>query len=131
MRRGACMRDLIIIAIILILVFGGGNWIDEYLQNMEDNLLYKIDTLHSQIKHNDMTHIEDVYELEDMWESSKTKWHILGNHQEIDEIEANLKKFTEAYEYGDQLESSLFISEVRFRINDMHKGDKLELANVL
>ena len=131
MHRGAYMRDLIIIVVILILVFGGGNLIDDYLQNMEDDLITKIDTLHSQITHSDMTHIEDVYELENMWENSKMKWHILGNHQEIDEIEAELKRFTEAYEYGDQLESALSLSEVRFRISDMHKGDKLELANVL
>ena len=125
------MRDLIIIAIILVLVFGGGYWIDCYLQQIEDTLLVKIDNLHDQITRGDLTHLEDIYELEKMWTDSKTKWHILGNHQEIDEIEAELKRFIQAYEFADQKEAAISIVEVRFRINDMHKGDKLELANIL
>lgn len=125
------MKDLIIIVIIITLVFGGGYLSEKFLEESEKELIDLLEEIHSQIKIGDMTHVDSVYRLQQRWEESKPKWHILAKHQDIDDIEAGLYRFIKAYELGDNKEASFLIVEVMFRINDMHKGEKLELVNIL
>lgn len=125
------MRDIIIIAVIVLLIFGGGSLAEKYLEESEKEIINKFDEFHRDIRSGDMSHLDELDELYSIWEKSKVKWHILANHQEIDEIEAELMRFMEAYEIGDEKEALYCISEIRFRINDMHKGEKFELVNIL
>lgn len=125
------MRDAIIIFIILVLVFGGGYFTEKYLEDSEMTLTIIIDELYDSIKSGNLGQIDKVEELNRAWRETKNQWHILGNHEEIDEIEAGLSRFTESYTSQNADEACLSLVEIRFRINDIHKGEKLELVNIL
>ncbi|MBQ9267867.1 MAG: DUF4363 family protein [Clostridia bacterium] len=125
------MRDLVIVLVIIALVFGGGYFVQQHLEGTEQELTTRLDELHSEISSGDMNHMDKVEDLENLWESTKAEWHILGNHAEIDEIESELKRLKECYRIGNSEEAMLSLVEIKFRVNDMHKGDKLELANIL
>lgn len=125
------MRDFIIILVIIVLVFGGGYWTESYLEKTEEELTIMLDELHDEIRSGNMDNQEKVNSLKELWAKTKDNWHILGNHEEIDEIEAQLNRFTESYIYQNATEATLSLVEMRFRINDIHKGEKLELVNIL
>ncbi len=125
------MRDFVVVLSIIIFVFVGGYLIEMYLKNIENNLISKIEEIIEQIKANDFNHIEKVEELFHELNKSKTIWHLVENHEEIDEIESELIRFLEVYQFENKQESILSASEVIFRIKDMLKGEKLELANIL
>ena len=125
------MRDLIVIVVIILIVFGGGFFSECYLEKSEKELTEMINNIHTQINNGDMEHLDEVYRLQRMWDNNKPYWHVFANHQEIDEIEAELARFTEAYKHGLADEAKLSTAIIVFRINDMHKGEKLELANIL
>ncbi len=125
------MRDFVVVLSIIIFVFVGGYLIEMYLKNIENNLISKIEEIIEQIKVNDFNHIDKVKELFNELNKSKTIWHLVENHEEIDEIESELIRFLEVYQFGNKQESILSASEVIFRIKDMLKGEKLELANIL
>ena len=125
------MRDVFIIIFILALIFGGGAYIEKYFEKNEYELIDLLDNIQLQVRLNDFNHFYEIEKLNNIWESSKVKWHILGNHQQIDEIESELERLIQTYQFGDIEETVYCITELKFRINDMHKGDKLEISNIL
>ena len=125
------MKDYVIIFITVIAIFLGGFFVEKYLINFEEDILTKLAELEIEISNGYMEKSGLVEEIEGNWTKDKNILHLLVNHQIVDEIEGELKKMKKNYELKDEKETILNIIELKFRIEDIHKGECFALSNIL
>ncbi len=125
------MKEVIIISVIVIVIFLGNYWIENFLESTENELIDKLDNLQIQIEKGVMNDFASVEEIDTMWTNLKWKWNLLTNHQKIDEMEVEWKRFMKNYERKEDSESLVNIISFRTMVNDLHKGETLDITNIL
>lgn len=125
------MKELIIVIVIVVAIFWGNHWIEGFLEKTEKDLIEDIDSLQIQIEKGFMDEFEKVEEIDAKWSDVKAKWNLLTNHQKIDDMEIEWKRFMKNYEQQQDSESLVNITAFRTMINDLHKGETLDITNIL
>ena len=112
------MKEIIIMAIILIIIFAGAYCVQKYLNNTSDNLVSKLEDLKTNIEEKNVEQKELAKKSDDIygeWKNIDEKWSIIVLHDEIDLIETALIrmkskiKTTQIDESMEDLDTSIFL----------------------
>lgn len=125
------MRDIIIILVIIVAVFGGSFFVDKKLENTGQNLIRNIELVQQEIETNQMNDMSTLNDFKVLWDNCKNILNILANHQAVDEIDIELNKLIKNYEMKDEVEALMNIIEIKTMLDDMHKGESFTLTNIL
>lgn len=125
------MRDIIIILVIIVAVFGGSFFVDKKLENTGQNLIRNIELVQQEIETNQMNDMSTLNDFKVLWDNCKNILNILTNHQAVDEIDIELNKLIKNYEMKDEVEALMNIIEIKTMLDDMHKGESFTLTNIL
>lgn len=125
------MRDIIIILVIIVAVFGGSFFVDKKLENTGQNLIKNIELVQQEVETNQMNDMSTLNDFKVSWDNCKNILNILTNHQAVDEIDIELNKLIKNYEMKDEVEALMNIIEIKTMLDDMHKGESFTLTNIL
>ncbi len=124
------MKDFSIIIIILILVFVPGYYTEKYLEDSGEKILKQISEIENEIKDGNLENIEKVKNLKEDWEKEQQLWNILSNHQNTDDVQKNIEILLTNYENKEDKEALVNLSEIRFILEDVPRGEKIRLVNI-
>lgn len=125
------MRDLIIVTIVFLLVFGGDFFIKNYLESSAANLLESFEEISGDFEKNYEEKIVDVQEIIDKWEEKESPWIIFEYHDSINEIEDLV---IEAYSYylnNNREEFDVTYRKLMRFVDDLKNRMELSFENVL
>lgn len=116
------MKDIIIIILIVILIFGGDYLIQSYLARTTDEILQELrklkeETISAEKENENMNLKKTMEKVEEKWEKNSNIWSIIVVHQEIDNIEQALVKIKSNIENGEledaipEIETAIFLAE--------------------
>lgn len=125
------MRDIIIILVIIVAVFGGSFFVDKKLENTGQNLIKNIELVQQEVETKQMNNMSTLNDFKVSWDNCKNILNILTNHQAVDEIDIELNKLIKNYEMKDEIEALMNIIEIKTMLDDMHKGESFTLTNIL
>lgn len=125
------MRDLIVVTIVFLLVFGGDFFIKNYLESSAANLLESFEEISGDFEKNYEEKIADVQEIIDNWEEKESPWIIFEYHDSINEIEDLV---IEAYSYylnNNREEFDVTYRKLMRFVDDLKNRMELSFENVL
>lgn len=125
------MRDVIIILVIMLAVFGGSFAVDKKLESSGKKLIDKLELVQQKVESNNMYNMDELQAFKREWDNSKDTLNKLTNHQSVDEIDIELNKLFKNYELMDETEALMNIIEIKTMLDDMHKGESFTLTNIL
>lgn len=125
------MRDIIIVLVIILAVFGGSFALDKKLEDSGKELINKIEIVQQEVESKDMYDMASLKAFKKEWDASKDMLNRLTNHQSVDEIDIELNKLFKNYELMDETEALMNIIEIKTMLDDMHKGESFTLTNIL
>ncbi len=125
------MRDIIIILMIIVAVFGGSFLVDKKLENTGQDLIKNIELVQQEVEAAQMNDMSTLNDFKTSWDNCKNVLNILTNHQSVDEIDIELNKLIKNYEMKDEIEALMNIIEIKTMLDDMHKGESFTLTNIL
>ena len=127
------MKEITIIIIILIIIFGGALYTQKYLNDTVNVLVGKLEDLKTSIEEN-KTREQDLEQKSDdiygEWEKINEKWSVIVLHDEIDLIETSLIRMKSKIKTGDiegsmeDLDSSIFL------VKHIKEKEKTSLKNI-
>lgn len=125
------MRDIIIVLVIILAVFGGSFAVDKKLEDSGKELINKLEIVQQEVESKDMYDMAGLKAFKKEWDASKDMLNRLTNHQSVDEIDIELNKLFKNYELMDETEALMNIIEIKTMLDDMHKGESFTLTNIL
>ncbi len=125
------MRDIIIVLVITLAVFGGSFAVDKKLEDSGKELINKLEIVQQEVESKDMYDMAGLKAFKKEWDASKDMLNRLTNHQSVDEIDIELNKLFKNYELMDETEALMNIIEIKTMLDDMHKGESFTLTNIL
>ena len=125
------MRDIIIVLVITLAVFGGSFAVDKKREDSGKELINKLEIVQQEVESKDMYDMAGLKAFKKEWDASKDMLNRLTNHQSVDEIDIELNKLFKNYELMDETEALMNIIEIKTMLDDMHKGESFTLTNIL
>ena len=126
------MRDIFVIIVILVAIFGGNVFIHKHVDETGNDFLSVVKSLEEGIERDDeVAKNKEVKKILDIWDDNEKNWIMIGYHQEINQIEDLV---IECYSYYLQGDKDLF--EVSYRklkrnIEDMKNREIITFTNIL
>lgn len=125
------MRDVIVLIIVFLLVFGGDFFIQNYLEKSSADLLGFFEEMSGDFEKDYNEKVLDVEEIITSWEEKESPWIIFEYHDSINEIEDLV---IEAYSY--YLNNNRGEFEIAYRkivrlVDDFKNRMELSFENVL
>ena len=105
------MRDIIIVLVITLAVFGGSFAVDKKLEDSGKELINKLEIVQQEVESKDMYDMAGLKAFKKEWDASKDMLNRLTNHQSVDEIDIELNKLFKNYELMDETEALMNIIE--------------------
>ena len=124
------MRDLVVITVVLLLVFGGGYLSNVYIEKSAKKLLNQINEMTTGFGNSEYARQEIVSRVKVEWEKIEKQWIIFEYHESINDIEDLL---IECYTYFlDNNKSEYMVSFGRLKrhVDDMQNRGKLTYVNI-
>lgn len=119
---------VIIIVLILLVDVTSYRYLDVTSKNIDNKLTFIRSDINDKKWDNAKRHIN---ELENIWKKTNSKWAILIEHREIDDIDMSLAKLKS---YIDTEDTSLSLAELK-TLDELYRhiplNEKLNLENVL
>ena len=127
------MKEFIIIITILMIIFGGALYTQNYLNNTSDRLVSKLENLKTDLE----SKIENQEKIEQQsdeiygeWEDINEKWSVVVLHDEIDLIETSLIRMKSKIETGSFDESMEDLDTSIFLLKHIKEKEKTSLKNI-
>lgn len=119
----------VVIAVMLIL--GGGYWLNHALQRSSQQLITQIDQISGQIEANQWDEANrQADEFEADWKKEARWWPVFLEHQEMDNIEFSLAKLKQ-YVLNESITlSRAQLSEIRTMIEHIPRKETVNLQNI-
>ena len=127
------MREITIIIIILIIIFGGALYTQKYLNNTVNVLVGKLEDLKTAIEENKRGEEELNQKSDDIygeWEKINEKWSVIVLHDEIDLIETSLIRMKSKIKTGDIEGSVEDLDTSIFLVKHIREKEKTSLKNI-
>ncbi|MBQ3145190.1 MAG: DUF4363 family protein [Clostridia bacterium] len=127
------MREITIIIIILIIIFGGALYTQKYLNDTVNVLVGKLEDLKTAIEGNKITEEELEQKSDDIygeWEKINEKWSVIVLHDEIDLIETSLIRMKSKIKTGDTEGSMEDLDTSIFLVKHIREKEKTRLKNI-
>ena len=127
------MREITIIIIILIIIFGGAIYTQKYLTNTVNVLVGKLEDLKKTIEGESISEVELKQKSDDIygeWEKINQKWSVIVLHDEIDLIETSLIRMKSKIKTGDTEWSMEDLDTSIFLVKHIKEKEKTSLKNV-
>lgn len=127
------MKEITIIILILIIIFGGALYTQNFLNNTADMLVSKLEILKTELenKNGEQQSLEkqtdDIY---GEWEDINEKWSIVVLHDEIDLIETSLIRMKSKIKTGNLDESMEDLDTSIFLLKHIKEKEKTSLKNI-
>ena len=127
------MKEFIIIITILMIIFGGALYTQNYLNNTSDRLVSKLENLKTDLE----SKIENQEKIEQQsdeiygeWEDINEKWSVVVLHDEIDLIETSLIRMKSKIETENFDESMEDLDTSIFLLKHIKEKEKTSLKNI-
>ena len=127
------MREITIIIIILIIIFGGAIYTQKYLNDTVNVLVGKLEDLKTAIEENKTGEQELNQKSDDIygeWEKINEKWSVIVLHDEIDLIETSLIRMKSKIKTGDIEGSMEDLDTSIFLVKHIKEKEKTSLKNI-
>lgn len=127
------MKEFIIIIVILMIIFGGALYTQNYLNNTSDTLVSKLERLKIDLESkniNQQTIEEQSDEIYGEWEEINEKWSVVVLHDEIDLIETSLIRMKSKIKTGSLDESMEDLDTSIFLLKHIKEKEKTSLKNI-
>ena len=127
------MREVTIIIIILIIIFGGAVYTQKYLNDTVDVLVGKLEDLKTAIEENKTGEKEVEQKSDDIygeWEKINEKWSVIVLHDEIDLIETSLIRMKSKIKTGDIEGSMEDLDTSIFLVKHIKEKEKTSFKNI-
>ena len=127
------MREVTIIIIILIIIFGGAVYTQKYLNDTVDVLVGKLEDLKTAIEENKTGEKEVEQKSDDIygeWEKINEKWSVIVLHDEIDLIETSLIRMKSKIKTGDTEGSMEDLDTSIFLVKHIKEKEKTSFKNI-
>ena len=127
------MREITIIIIILIIIFGGALYTQKYLNDTVNVLVGKLEDLKTAIEENKTGEEELEQKSDDIygeWEKINEKWSVIVLHDEIDLIETSLIRMKSKIKTGSLDESMEDLDTSIFLLKHIKEKEKTSLKNI-
>jgi len=121
------VKAVILIAAILITIIVSSMLVHNYLESSSQEITDYIENIEENTSSNDWDKAEEILStLEELWSDTKSKWSMLIDHNEIDNIEISLKRVSS---YIKEREKKLALAELSLlKQMVMHIPEKEALA---
>ncbi len=125
------MKEITIITIILIIIFGGAIYTQNYLNSTADMLVGKLENLKSDLENKKQQGLEEqTDEIYKEWEDINEKWSVIVLHDEIDLIETSLIRMKSKIKTGSLDESMEDLDTSIFLLKHIKEKEKTRLKNI-
>lgn len=129
------MKEWIIIFIILIIIFGGALYIQNYLNKSSKNIISDLKELKAKIEEAQNTENREIIKKEvnklyDEWSETEEKWAVIVFHSELDLIETSFIKMKSEIENGELSKSIEELETAIFLVNHIYETERFCLKNV-
>lgn len=127
------MKEVTIIILILIIIFGGATYTQKFLDNTTDRLVGKLENLKTKLENQsiDQQNLEEqTDEIYGEWEDINEKWSVVVLHDEIDLIETALIRMKSKIKTGSLDESMEDLDTSIFLLKHIKEKEKTNLKNI-
>lgn len=127
------MKQIIIMIIILIIIFSGSLYIQNFLKDTSSPLISKLNEIKEDVENGNIEDkevrekSEQVYEE---WEDISEKWAIIVLHDEMDLIEMSLIKMNSNIKMGNAEDSIQELETSIFLLEHIGEKEKTSLKNI-
>jgi len=126
------MRAIIGVLIVFIVFFSFSIWTQHYIAARTDEIVQQLDQVESCIQGKDWNSAKvKVTQLKKTWDSTKAKWQMLLDHEELDNIEMALFRVMKWVDVQDDGEALAEMSTLRFFVTHIPHKEALRLDNIL
>ena len=127
------MKEVTIIILILIIIFGGALYTQRFLDNTADMLVGKLENLKADLETDNIEpkRLQDQSdEIYGEWEDINEKWSVVVLHDEIDLIETSLIRMKSKIKTGSLNESMEDLDTSIFLLKHIKEKEKTSLKNI-
>lgn len=127
------MKESIIIISILMIIFGGALYTQNFLNDTSDKLVSKLENLKTDLESentNQQRLEEQSDEIYEEWEDINEKWSVVVLHDEIDLIETSLIRMKSKIKTGSLEESMEDLDTSIFLLKHIKEKEKTSLKNI-
>lgn len=125
------MRDVIILAIVFLLVFGGDFFIKNYLEKSSSDFLQHFEEMSGDFEQDYSYKILKVKEIIDNWEEKESPWIIFEYHDSINDIEDMVIEAYSHYLNNNRAEFNIAYRKLIRLVDDLKNRMELSFENVL
>lgn len=124
------MRDLIVSVSIILIVFILGYFSEKYLIDTGNELVSRLEVIESEIKEDKMERIEELKDIKRRWDEVEWMWNLLANHLYTDNIDLAFTRLIISYGEQEKAECLVNLAEVVAIIQDIPRGEKIDIVNI-
>lgn len=127
------MKQIIIMIIILIIIFSGSLYIQNFLKDTSMPLISKLQEIKEDIENRNIDNKEVKEKSEEVykeWEDISGKWAIIVLHDEMDLIEMALIKMNSNIKMGNAEDSIQELETSIFLLEHIGEKEKTSLKNI-
>lgn len=127
------MKQIIIMIIILIVIFSGSLYIQNFLRDTSMPLVSKLEEIKNDVQNGNIEDKEVKEKSEEIykeWEDISSKWAIIVLHNEMDLIEMSLIKMRANVEMGNPQDSIQELETSIFLLEHIGEKEKTSLKNI-
>lgn len=127
------MKQIIIMIIILIVIFSGSLYIQNFLKNTSSPLISKLNEIKYSVEKGNIEDKEVKEKSEEIykeWEDISEKWAIIVLHDEMDLIEMSLIKMNSNIKMGNAEDSIQELETSIFLLEHIGEKEKTSLKNI-
>ena len=127
------MKEITIIILILLIIFGGTVYTQKFLNTTADTLVSKLENLKTNLENQNEEQqklekqTDEIYEE---WEDINEKWSVVVLHDEIDLIETSLIRMKSKIKTGSLDESMEDLDTSIFLLKHIKEKEKTSLKNI-
>lgn len=125
------MRDVIILVIIGLFVFGGDILVEKYFDKSSEELLNYFEQMSGDFDVPRVEKLKLVDKIISVWEEKETPWIIFEYHESINEIEDLVIESYSYYLNGNKEEFEVSYRKLNRLLDDLKNRIKLSFENVL
>ncbi len=125
------MRDVIVLIVVFLLVFGGDFLIKKYLEKSSADFIEHFDEMSGDFERNYDDKLLKVKEIIDDWEKKESPWIIFEYHDSINDIEDMVIETYSHYLNNNREEFDISYRKLIRLIDDLKNRVDLSFENVL
>lgn len=129
---GGNMKDVFVIIVILIIVFGGSFAILKYYELSGGEILAIIDEMSNDLENdNEEIKLAKINELKEKWDKTENIWIMLQHHDFINNIEDVIIECCGHYLHKNREEFEISKNKIKRNIDDLKNKEQFSLMNIM